>query len=65
MTTDSSLTYLDTIEKLPSQFRVAEYPDGRRILQGGRQWWAAGQSGIQWEDLDMVQVDENGVEVAE
>lgn len=49
----------------PTLFRIAEYPDGRKIMQGGRQWWTGNTNGVYWEDLPLVQVDECGAEINE
>lgn len=48
----------------PIDFRVAEYPDGSRRIQGGYPWsegW--GQHGIIWRDLPLVRVGEDGQEI--
>jgi hypothetical protein len=47
----------------PYSFRFAQYPDGRRILQGGYIWQEGFKTGIIWRDLPVVKVDENGNEV--
>ncbi len=48
---------------VPTTFRVAQYPDGSRRIQGAYQWSEGWQGGITWRDLPMVDVDENGNEV--
>lgn len=48
----------------PTMFRVAEYPDGRKILQGGYVWSQGSVGGIHWEDLPLVRVDETGQEIS-
>ncbi|WMC09564.1 hypothetical protein PU634_10590 [Oceanimonas pelagia] len=45
---------------MPSTFRLALYPDGRKVIQGGYVWSEGFQSGIEWKDLPVVEVDEHG-----
>lgn len=47
--------------KEPSTYRIAQYPDGRRLLQGGYRYQNGGEGGYRWKDLPVIEVDEDGV----
>lgn len=47
----------------PSDFRVAQYPDGRQIVQGCYLWSQGRDGGHVWRDLPLVMVDELGGEL--
>lgn len=47
----------------PLAFRVAQYPDGRKQVQGKYQWSQGYKWGYVWQDLPLVYVDEKGSEV--
>jgi hypothetical protein len=49
---------------VPISYRVAEYPDGRKIIQGAYSWSEGSKGGLTWRDIPMVSVDENGKEIA-
>lgn len=53
-----------TVSNVPTTFRVAEYPDGARSIQGGYPFTEGWVSGIEWRDLPMVKVGEDGQEIA-
>jgi hypothetical protein len=47
----------------PVTFRIAEYPDGRQVVQGAYPWSCGFTGGVTWRDLPKVLVDETGQEV--
>lgn len=47
----------------PNAFRVAQYPDGSRRVQGAYSWSQGSEGGVIWRDLPLVQVDEDGQEI--
>ena len=49
--------------RVPSDFRVAVYPDGVKRLQGAYQWQEGWTNGHTWKDIPMVMVDDNGREI--
>ena len=49
----------------PNGFRIAEFPDGSRELQGAYAWTQGTQGGIVWKPVPLVQVDEQGEVVSE
>lgn len=49
--------------RFPNAFRMAQYPDGSRRIQGAYAWSQGREGGVVWKDLPMVQVDEDGQEV--
>ena len=53
------------VDLKPSDFRFARKPDGRLILQGAYHWHSETElsGGIEWKDLPVVDVDENGKEI--
>lgn len=44
----------------PSAYRMAVYPDGRHVLQGGYIWTEGFRQGVTWKDLPLVMVDATG-----
>lgn len=49
---------------VPSDFRVAVYPDGVKRLQGAYRWQEGwNNQGFVWKDIPMVMVDDNGREI--
>lgn len=44
----------------PNGFRIAQYPDGSTRIQGAYAWSQGQLGGIEWRDLPIVQVDEQG-----
>lgn len=48
------------ISALPTVFRFAQYPDGSKRLQGGHPWTQGFMAGIDWVDLPLVKVNEQG-----
>lgn len=49
--------------EMPSTFRLAQYPNGKQVVQGGYIWNEGFKSGIVWHDLPVVMVGENGQEI--
>jgi hypothetical protein len=49
-------------ETMAMSVRVAQYPDGRKIMQGAYRWQEGFRSGVTWKDLPLVMVDSNGQE---
>lgn len=57
----SAITASIRVERLnPHAFRMAEYPDGRKIIQGAYKWEEGFMIGETWRDLECVKVDESG-----
>lgn len=54
---------IKTQELSPRNIRFANYPDGSIRLQGAFLWCEGFKSGVEWRDIDMVQVDETGQEI--
>ncbi|MGH1461238.1 MAG: hypothetical protein ACRBB6_04300 [Neptuniibacter sp.] len=52
-----------TQELIPRNIRFGNYPDGSLRLQGAYFWTEGFKSGVTWEDIPVVQVDENGQEI--
>jgi hypothetical protein len=50
-------------QTFPCTFRVAECPDGRKIVQGAYRWSQGSEVGIFWRDLPLVKVNELGQEI--
>jgi hypothetical protein len=48
----------------PQYFRQARKPDGQIVIQGGYVWHEGFASGIEWKELPIVDVDENGNEIS-
>jgi len=46
----------------PRSFRMAQYPDGSKRIQGGYAWSQGTKGGIEWRDLPLVYVDNTGQE---
>lgn len=59
----NSLDNLRLISYRPNRFRLAHYPDGRIVLQGGCPWVQGNIQGVEWRDIPTVQVDESGGEI--
>lgn len=51
------------VSKEPRGFRVAQYPDGSKRVQGSYLWSEGGKWGFEWKDLPMVKVDALGNEI--
>lgn len=50
------------IDDFPHTFRIAEYPDGRQVIQGAYAWREGfNEGGVTWRDLPLVKVDANGI----
>ncbi len=47
----------------PHGFRLAQYPDGNKRLQGAYQWSQGQQWGVVWRDIPTVYVGNDGEEV--
>ena len=47
----------------PHNFRVAQYPDGSKRIQGAYQWSRGQQWGVEWRDLPLVYVNNLGEEL--
>lgn len=47
----------------PQTFRQARKPDGQIVIQGGYVWQDGSTSGIEWKELPIVDVDDNGIEI--
>ena len=47
----------------PKSFRLAQYPSGEKRLQGSYQWSCGPQWGIEWKDIPLVYVGNDGVEI--
>jgi hypothetical protein len=47
----------------PHNFRLAQYPDGNKRLQGAYQWSQGQQWGIEWRDIPTVYVGNDGQEI--
>jgi hypothetical protein len=43
-------------------FRVAQYPDGSKRIQGAYAWSQGSMGGVEWRDLPLVYVDMDGKE---
>ena len=54
-------TRIESLE--PKGFRVAEYPDGARRIQGAYPWAQGLKGGVTWRDLPLVKVNEQGEEI--
>ncbi len=51
-------------QTVPTDFRVAVYPDGVKRLQGAYHWQEGWNTqGYVWKDIPMVMVDDNGKEI--
>lgn len=48
----------------PNAFRVAQYPDGDKRIQGAYAWSEGSIGGFEWRDLPLVYVDMVGKEYA-
>ena len=46
----------------PYIFRIVQYPNGRRDLQGGYSWYEGWKSGTIWKEMPVILVDDNGME---
>ena len=45
----------------PHSYRVAQYPDGRLVLQGAYAWTEGFSThGVTWRDIPVVEVDDTG-----
>ena len=53
-----------TVNDEPLGFRVAQYPDGSKRIQGKYQWSQGYKWGFVWKDLPLVYVDAAGEEVS-
>ena len=54
-----------TEETMAISVRAAQYPDGRKIMQGAYRWTEGFKGGVIWKDLPLVMVDSNGQEFVE
>ena len=52
-----------TVDESPTHFRFARYPNCRLILQGGFVWKDKWESGVEWRDIEMVEVDSEGTAI--
>ena len=50
------------ISMAPRDFRVAQYPDGSKRVQGAYAWSQGITGGTEWKDLPLVYVDASGQE---
>jgi len=50
-------------DKDPVGFRIAQYPNGVRVIQGSYQWSQGHKWGHIWKDLPMVLVGDDGQEI--
>ncbi len=51
------------IEQALAAVRLVEYPNGSHRLQGAVKWSEGTMGGVEWRDLPLVKVDDNGKEV--
>lgn len=51
------------MEQTLAAVRMAQYPDGSQRLQGAVRWSEGIMGGVEWRDLPIVKVDDNGREV--
>lgn len=52
------------VENMPRTFRQARKSDGAIVLQGGYLWSEGfNNSGIEWRELSIVDIDANGNEI--
>lgn len=49
--------------KMASAIRLAQYPDGRQVLQGAYEWTEGFKNGFDWKDLPVVMVGVSGQEL--
>lgn len=47
----------------PHNFRMAQYPDGSKRIQGAYQWSQGQMWGVTWKDLPLVYVNNLGEEL--
>ena len=52
-----------TVSNEASSFRVAQYPDGSKRVQGAYQWSKGHLWGHEWKDLPLVYVNNKGEEL--
>jgi len=65
-----SVTWRDGLQVAPARcesqtanmFRVAQYPDGSKRIQGAYAWSQGSMGGVEWRDLPLVYVDMDGKE---
>ena len=62
-TTGSGCIAPRIVDKDAVGYRIAQYPDGNRVLQGSYQWSQGHKWGHEWKDLPLVLVDEKGQEL--
>jgi hypothetical protein len=49
-----------TESQMANAVRLAQYPDGRQVLQGAYQWTEGFNGGIVWRDLPVIMVGMSG-----
>ena len=47
-----------SVSSNPLGYRLAKKPDGTLILQCAYQWWTEKDSGIEWEEIPTVEVED-------
>ena len=54
----------DRVESVaPVNMRIGQYPDGTRRVQGAYPYKQGWETGIEWRDLPVVQLDSDGQEI--
>lgn len=59
----SDFKYTRIESRVPYTVRVVQYPNGKQVLQGGFHWSMGYMAGTDWRDLEVILVDDNGIEL--